>query len=379
MYVSSWPGIRLRELAGRRSIQPLPYPFTNPQRLSFCVARSGIYHLFRALRLKPHEVVLVPDYHSGNEVAAIRAAGASIVYYPIRRNLEPDMDTLRRLARQGARVIYTIHYLGWPQPLNDLRALCREHGSLLVEDCALSLLSQHRGDPLGSFGDFSIFCLYKTLPLPNGGVLAQNRAVLPALERLQLEACPKWSGAGRSAELLLEAFRSRSNLAGGLLFAIKRLAGRGMRALHVRHVPVGNIGWNLADVHLAMSPISDHMAHRLDYPAIVRRRRENFEHLRRVLDGRVRMLREDLPECVCPLFFPILVKDKRAAARALRKRGIGAVEFWNDCDPQSRPNCGPDSLYLRAHVLELPIHQDVSSSQIEYIAAQVRQLEVEPA
>jgi hypothetical protein len=42
--------------------------------LSFCVARSGIYHLFRALNLKPFDQVLVPDYHSGNEVAAMRAA-----------------------------------------------------------------------------------------------------------------------------------------------------------------------------------------------------------------------------------------------------------------------------------------------------------------
>ncbi len=80
------------------------------------MARSGIYHLFRTLNLKPGDKVLVPDYHSGNEVAAIRAAGASVVFYPIKRNLEPDLEALTRLAAQGARVIYVIHYLGWPQP-----------------------------------------------------------------------------------------------------------------------------------------------------------------------------------------------------------------------------------------------------------------------
>src|SRR5262249_36383271 len=110
MYVSSWPGITLRELTRSQVEGPLPYPLTRTYRLSFSAAPSGIYHLFLALNLKPGEQVLVPDYHSGNEVAAIRAAGASIVFYPILRNLQPDLDALRRLARSGPRVIYAIQY-----------------------------------------------------------------------------------------------------------------------------------------------------------------------------------------------------------------------------------------------------------------------------
>ncbi|MCX6620791.1 MAG: aminotransferase class I/II-fold pyridoxal phosphate-dependent enzyme, partial [Acidobacteria bacterium] len=136
MYVSSWPGLTLGEFRHTRTGRALPFPLASAHRLSFCVARSGIYHLFRALRFKKGEIVLVPDYYSGNEVAAIRAAGATIVYYPIRRNLEPDLEALSRLAKLNPRAIYVIHYLGWPQPLKDIVALCRERGSLLIEDCA---------------------------------------------------------------------------------------------------------------------------------------------------------------------------------------------------------------------------------------------------
>src|SRR5204862_512234 len=74
----------------------------------------------------------------------------------------------------GCRVLYVIHYLGWPQPILELRELCKERGIVLIEDCALSLLSQFNGRPLGTFGDYSVFCLYKTLPVPNGGMLIQN-------------------------------------------------------------------------------------------------------------------------------------------------------------------------------------------------------------
>jgi len=89
------------------------------------------------------------------------------------------------------------------------------------------------------------------------------------------------------------------------------------------------------------------------------------------------MLREDLEEGVCPLFFPILVKDKHAAAQALWRKDIGAVEFWND--PQDNPSIGPDARYLRSHVLELPIHQDVTPAQVEYTAHHVLRLQLAPA
>ena len=49
---------------------------------------------------------------------------------------------------------------------------------------ALSLLSEPDGEPLGSFGDWSIFCLYKTLPVPNGALLVQNAMPLGGLDRL---------------------------------------------------------------------------------------------------------------------------------------------------------------------------------------------------
>jgi dTDP-4-amino-4,6-dideoxygalactose transaminase len=378
MYVSSWPGLALRELFPSQSGSEMPYPLNAAQRHSFCVARSGIYHLFRALRLKPEETVLAPDYYSGNEVAAIRAAGASVSHYPIRRNLEPDMDALSRIVkRTSPRVIYVIHYLGWPQPMEEIESLCRMSGSILIEDCALSLLSRREGRWLGTMGDYSVFCLYKTLPVPNGGLLIRNNRALPDLEVPALERCPALAAAGRSVELAFETFRSRANRTGKALFALKQTIGGTLRAAGARHVPVGDIGWNSANVNIAMSMFSDRVMRALDYEFIRERRRNNFLLMRQRLEGRVRMLRNDLEEGVCPLFFPILVRDKPAAARALRQRGIGAVEFWNDA--QDNPGIGRDARYLRSHVLELPIHQGVTSSQVEYIAEQVSRLRPEPA
>ena len=382
MYVSSWPGLTPRDVFSSRSAACLPYPLSAGRKTSFCVARSGIYHLFRALALQAHEIVLVPDYYSGNEVAAIRAAGATVAFYPVMRTLEPDLEALARLAKRlSPRVIYVIHYLGWPQPLKEIQALCRNTGSILIEDCALSMLSETEGHPLGTFGDYSVFCLYKTLPVPNGGLLVQNNETLPELAGLKLDPYPPLAAACRTAALAFESLRSRSSVLGKVLSGVKDAAGRFLRAVSGRHVPVGDMvaetGWNPANVNIAMSSISASVMGGFDYAGIRERRRRNFSLLRERLRGRVTVVREDLPEGVCPLFFPILVKHKHAAAQSLWGKGIGAVEFWSD--PQDNSRIGDDARYLRAHVLELPIHQTVTESQVEYIAAQVLRLNPEPA
>ena len=376
MYVSAWPGLTFRDVFGMRKRRRTPFPLDAENQNMFHVARSGIYHLFRALAFTPGETVLVPDYHSGNELAAIHAAGAGVTLYPIRRNFEPDLDVLADLARKlKPRAIYIIHYLGWPQPMKEIQALCAEYGSILIEDCALSLLSSFGQRPLGTFGDYSIFCLYKTLPVPNGGVLVQNRQPLTKLERLRLNPCPRAAAAGRSAELALEALRSRFDSPGKALFNLKRAIGRRIRSSGVKHVPVGDIGWDIRNVNIAMSPLSSRVMCHQDYDHIREKRRANFILLKRLTAGRVSMPREDVPDC--PLFFPVLVRDKHDAAEALRQSGIEAVEFWNGS--QNHLTIGPDASFLRAHVLELPIHQGVSTAQIEFIADRFLQLNPEPA
>jgi hypothetical protein len=215
--------------------------------------------------------------------------------------------------------------------------------------------------------------------MPNGGPLVQNGTVLEELAGLELRRCPQTTALGRSAELALEALRSRADLVGKALFGIKRAFGRLLRAADVRQVPIGNIGWNAGDVNVAMSSICNTVMNRLDYDQIRRKRRENFLLFREILQGRVRMLRDDLNEGVCPLFFPILVQDKHAAARALWQRGIGAVEFWNEFRPLAEQDSGPDAQYLRANVLELPVHQDLGPSQVEYISEHVLRMELQLA
>ena len=371
MYIPSWPCLTSSQLLFGESQRPLPFPLKAASRKYFYVARNGIYHLFRALGLASHENVLVPNYHSGNETSAMRAAGVNIRFYPILRDLQPDLGALERLCGPETRALYVIHFMGWPQPMNRLVEFCRARGLLLIEDCALSFLSEFEGRPLGSFGEYAVYCLYKTLPIPNGAVLVQNREHLHKLESLKpLE--PKWvSVLGRSSELLLESFRSRFPLTGAMLAGIKAAVGNTLTALSVEREHVGNIGFDLDKVDTGMSSLCHWLLTHFNYELIRNRRRANFQWLEHRLREKINLLPVKLAEGVCPLFFPILVEDKRAVAADLTRRGIGVVELWNEGDPEANGADSEDALFLRKHVLELPIHQNVSEAQLDYIAREV--------
>jgi dTDP-4-amino-4,6-dideoxygalactose transaminase len=373
MFVPTYQGLTAADFFKPAGGRDRTFPFNAPHALPFYRARNAIYYLFKELcEANPQLTVLAPDYHSGNEVLAMRAAGAAIRYYPIRRDMRLDPDEVRQLCEEhNPDVLYVIHYLGWPQPMRALVDLCRQRGMRLVEDCALALLSDVDGRPLGSFGDWSIFCLYKTLPVPNGAVLVQNTDRLDALERLPLRHAGPASVIGRTAELFVQRTRGRRTGLGAALCAVKRGLGRAAGALDVHRTPVGDMGFDLTDVDLAMSRVSARLLDRLDFAAIRRIRLANFRRLADALHRHATPALPDPDDGVCPLFFPVLVDDKHAAAIALQRRGVDALEFWNDGTEPDGAEMSADARFLRAHVLELPIHQDLTAAHIDYIARQV--------
>ena len=379
-FVPIYQGLSPLDLVRRSVARKTSFPFDVPDRLPFYRCRNAIYHLFRALvAANPRLTVLAPDYNSGNEILAMRAAGANIVYCPVGPDMQLDPEAVDRLCRlHNPDLLYVIHYVGWPQPMPALMDLARRHAMLLVEDCALSLLSGLDDAPLGSYGDWSVFCLYKTLPVPNGALLVQNTRKIPSLARIELRDAGSASVMARTAELMVQRIRGRANGVGAALQRVKRGMGMAAGALDVRRANVGDIGFNLDDVDLAMSGVSARLLERLDFADIKQRRIANYRQLADLLAGHAQPVFPELPDGVCPLFFPVFVPDKAAAAEALRSRGVDALEFWNE-SMESGEEMGPHARFLRQHVLELPIHQDLTPAHIAHVARQVTALNLRMA
>ena len=375
MYIPTFQGLTAADLFSPVSTaRPRRYPFDVPH-LTFYRARNAIYYLFKALKPASGQLtVLAPDYNSGNEVLALEAAGALIRYFPVGHDGQVNVADIDRLCDvHQPDVLYVIHYLGWPQPIRSLAELARRRGIWLVEDCALALLSDAGTQPLGSFGHWSIFCLYKTLPLPNGACLVENAEHLAGLDDIRLRQAGLPSVLGRTAELVVRNIRSRRDGLGAAMASMKRAAGRAANAMEVPRASVGDIGFDIDEVDLAMSDMSSHLLRRLDFGVIRTRRIENYHRLAEGLHGRVTLLHDDLPPGACPLLLPMLVQNKTEMASALRARGVDVLEFWNH-GARSAHAESETTQALRNRVLGLPIHQDLSERHIDYMAAEVRRV-----
>jgi dTDP-4-amino-4,6-dideoxygalactose transaminase len=71
------------------------------------------------------------------------------------------------------RVVVLAHLYGTPGKLDEIRAICKEHNAILIEDAAESLGASYRGQQTGTFGDYNIISFNgnKIITGSSGGML----------------------------------------------------------------------------------------------------------------------------------------------------------------------------------------------------------------
>jgi perosamine synthetase len=362
----------------RRHIYPLTQLGT-PSAQLFYLARAGVYHTIKHwLRDDAaRNVVLMPAYHHGVEVEAVRAAGARVVFYRVDRDLRIDLDDLaHKAARPDVRVVYVTHYAGFAQPIEEALKIARAHdGVRLFEDCALSLFAKTTdGIPLGSFGDASCFCLYKSLPLPHGGLLLARDVPVATVS-----APPLMSTLHHVAGLALAHLELHSS---GLGRAVRQAARKTSQATvdkAVATVKTGTMHLSEAELHLGASQLVQAMLPSFDDEMVVVRRRRNFARLAAALADVIEVVHHPLPAGACPLFLPVRVDTARGRNKAhivaeLHALGIDAIDFWSERDAACNPAEFPEATLLRAEILELPCHQSLDDHAIDRVAHTVKQV-----
>jgi len=363
-----------------RSHASKPFPFDARARIfRYRFARAAIYHGLNAIGVGPGDEVLMPAYHHGVEVQTVRSLGATVRFFPVGPDLSCSISDIKAALSPATRVIFVIHYFGFPQPIMALRELCDRRALTLFEDCSLALLSEtEEGIPLGSVGELSAFCLYKSLPVPDGGLLVMNDCGA-------LKAGRVW---GLDPDILLGELRAclRSVLALPEWVVAKLLVRQvlGKRTLsdpastpakdRARQPPqqAGFPYFHPIQLTRTISPITLMLLTRLDFIEVRRKRRRNYEFWSRALEGNASALFPRLPAGVCPLFFPILAEDKEGLHRSLMKDGLEVHNWWAEWYEGASPGEFPDADYLRRHLLGLPVHQDLEESDMERIYAALR-------
>ncbi len=82
-----------------------------------------------------------------------------------------------------------------------------------------------------------------------------------------------------------------------------------------------------------------------------------------------------LPDGVCPLFFPVIVKNsefRQSLYDLLKKRGIITHPWWDRFSTGVPWEKFPDAVYLKERLFGFPIHQDLELHHLELMINEFR-------
>ena len=135
-----------------------------------------------ALGIGSGDEVVVPSRTFIASASCVVARGATPVVAdidPLSQNL--TAETIRAVLTPRTRAIVAVHLAGWPCEMEPIMALAREHGLVVIEDCAQAHGAKYQGRPVGSFGDAAAFsfCQDKIISTGGeGGMLLTNNTAL---------------------------------------------------------------------------------------------------------------------------------------------------------------------------------------------------------
>ncbi len=286
-------------------------------------ARDTFSHILKQIFADTNKKILMPAYigetdKDGSGVFdPVRETKVPYDFYKIKKDLSANMEDLVPKINSGKyKAVLIIHYYGFVQNnLEDLCTLCKENGVILIEDCAHSFFSTFKGRNIGSWGDLSLFSIHKIIATSDGGY-----------------------------------FKINNNRTG-----------------------VTEISFTNQNI----SPSTLEQFIRTDYEKINLIRRLNYQKYINILKNieGIQLLYPEIPDGVIPLNFPIIVENglrEKLYFKLIEKGVITCALYYRLIEEISR-KLFPISYEVSASILNLPVHQDISLLDIDYIILKLKE------
>lgn len=289
----------------------------------FSAARTAFRHLLKQMGFGEDDVILLPSYigitdREGSGVMdPIWDIGIKYDFFRIDSHLNADLaDLFPRLEGGRIKALLLIHYFGFPQKhVFQIRDFCKRNDVYLIEDCAHSLYGKLGESDLGSIGDFSFFSIHKSIPSGSGGLLRSN------LDQFEL------TGSIRDED--------RIDLSALEVFT------------------------------------------RIQETQVVEKRLINYKYLAQLLDNcpGVTLLFPEVPVGVVPLNMPVIIADelREDLYFYLIDRGFPTIALYYRLIDDLHAEEFSVSRMISENILNLPIHQDAETSELDELVGAIRE------
>ena len=113
--------------------------------------------------IKPGDEVIMPSYTFVSTADAFVLRGAKAVFVDIRPDtMNIDEKLIEDAITEKTRAIVPVHYAGVGCEMDTIMEVAKKHGLKVIEDAAQGIMSEYKGKPLGTFGEFGCFSFHET-------------------------------------------------------------------------------------------------------------------------------------------------------------------------------------------------------------------------
>lgn len=122
---------------------------------------AALYSLLLSGKLRNNKIVVPAVSWVTTVTPAVQFGMEPIMCECDEDNLGLNIEHLKQIIKEhDPSSIILVHVLGFPNHMNEIVELCKEHNIRLIEDTCESIGSEYEGKKLGTFGDLSTFSFY---------------------------------------------------------------------------------------------------------------------------------------------------------------------------------------------------------------------------
>jgi dTDP-4-amino-4,6-dideoxygalactose transaminase len=224
---------------------------------------AGLHMLCRVAGLSPGDEAITSPLSFVASANCFILEGATPVFAdvdPVTLNMDPD--AVEAAITDRTRAIVAVDMFGYPCELDELRAIARRRGLVLIEDACEALGAEYRGRPLGAHGESAVFAFYpnKQLTTGEGGVVVtHSEEVWRQIVSLRNQGRSYEEGAGWFNHVRLGFNYRWTDLQAAIgLAQLEKLD----RVLELRAAAARRYGELLADLDGVETPAPDDAEHR---------------------------------------------------------------------------------------------------------------------
>lgn len=127
--------------------------------------------------IKEGDEVIAPSFTFVSTVNPFVLRGAKIVFIDINpKTMNMDENLIEAAITEKTKAILPVHYAGVACNMDKIMEIAKKYNLIVIEDAAQGVMSEYKGKPLGTIGDYGCFSFHETknYSMGEGGALLIN-------------------------------------------------------------------------------------------------------------------------------------------------------------------------------------------------------------